>query len=123
MTGGHAMVMQSWEIHNGHLNIAVESGLFGLLAFYALVIKALLHRWHNDFGKSTRAVRILTFTFLLAGMVFMIHNRLHRDRGFMLFMGLASAIALAAPSDPRRSGMPLQHGQPVLILRRTPKAN
>ncbi|MEX0939590.1 MAG: hypothetical protein WDZ59_17125 [Pirellulales bacterium] len=122
MTGGHAMVMQSWEIHNGHLNIAVESGLFGLVAFYALVIKALLHRWHNDFGKSTRAVRILTFTFLLAGMVFMIHNRLHRDRGFMLFMGLTSAIALAVSSDPRRSGTPLQHGQPVLILRRTPKA-
>jgi hypothetical protein len=52
-------------------------------------------------------------------MVFMIHNRLHRERGFMLLLGVTSTLALATPGE-RGSSPGGQLMQRVLIVRRNP---
>jgi hypothetical protein len=122
MTGGEAAQMRGWEIHNGHLNIVVECGLLGSIAFYLMVVAALRRKWGNDFGRSTRAVRVLVLTFVISCMVFMVHNRLHRERAFMIFLGLTSALALAplqpGPGNAPPAGQPMQR---VLIARRIRK--
>lgn len=91
--GRWALVTADYELHNGHLALLVEAGVFGLLAFYALVSGPLRRDWRGLGRGRAAAVPTLIATFLLAASVMMLHNRLHRDRGFMLFLGLATSLS------------------------------
>jgi hypothetical protein len=99
----HTQVNKALEIHNGHLALLAELGLASLLAFYALVLRPLFEfsssdprcsRGPNPGAGANHRLRALAMGFLLAGAIFMIHNRLHRDRGFMLYLGMLSALAV-----------------------------
>jgi len=87
------------EIHNGHLSIMVELGLLGAITFYLLCLRAAvrpLMKSKSRLGSSGPAVRGIVLAFLCAAAVFMIHNRLHRDRGFMIFLGAAPTLVIGA---------------------------
>ena len=101
------------EIHNGHLNMLVELGVFGFLSFYAMIWTAMRRTWSGR-GLASPEKRVVAVAFLAASLAFMIHNRLHRDRGFMLFLGMASATCVAGTSTGRSSapGVPLQRPNP-----------
>lgn len=119
--GGHLAlerdgVIPFAEIHNGHLALVVELGLLGLVAFYILCARALLRRWQPPLAgpSPARAVRVVFVSFMLAAAVFMIHNRLHRDRGFALLLGLAPSVSITAGlAGSRRRGPMLPRGAAV----------
>jgi hypothetical protein len=105
------------EVHDGHLALIVELGVFGWLAFYAMMARPVFRQWGPAMGPAAPMVRTLVITFVLAGAAFMIHNRLHRDRGFLLFLGLAAGITTAAATQSAPPGVMLA------IRRRRPAAN
>ena len=101
----------AFEMHNGHLSLLVELGVLGWISFYLLGWKVLQRSFTQVLAGTPHVFYTLVFTVLVTGCVFMIHNRLHRDRGFMLFLGLVSApVALAAtrhgggPGNQEKSG-------------------
>lgn len=96
-TGRSRYVGWGSETHNGHLAVVTELGVVGLLAFYAMLYHVASRRF-TCFSKQKQGlvVRALVMAFVLAAAIFMGHNRLHRDRTFMLFLGLASNPFLAA---------------------------
>mgnify|MGYP007059406356 CR=1 FL=1 len=100
---------KSFEIHNGHLAIMVELGLLGFVSFIGLLANAIFS-WKYVGGNSDRTVRIAVISFILASAIFMIHNRLHRERGFMLFMGMAS-VACAGMTRQSSSRLPGQYAR------------
>jgi hypothetical protein len=79
---------QYHEIHNGHLALFVEGGLLGVLAFYAVVALSIFRPWSGT--PDSKLVHSLVLSCILAAMVMMVHNTLHRDRGFMLLLGISS---------------------------------
>jgi len=55
-------------------------------------------------------------SFLLVSFVFMFHNTLYRDRTFMLFLGMATAIARTpAGSAPFRGRAPSPMGREAVL--------
>ena len=81
---------QYHEIHNGHLALFVEGGLLGLLAFYGVVALSIFRPWSAT--PDSKLVHNLVLACILAAIVMMIHNTLHRDRGFMLLLGISSQL-------------------------------
>lgn len=86
-----------YEIHNGHLALVVELGLLGILAFYLMSLAPVLGRWNANLAKMR--IRPLVISFIFASMLFMVHNRLHRDRGFMLFLGMATMLSATSKNS------------------------
>lgn len=80
------------EIHNGHLALLVEIGVLGLLAFYWMAMLPIFQQWDAGGHPQARVVRALVISFIIAAAIFAVHNRLHRDRVFMLFLGLATTF-------------------------------
>jgi O-antigen ligase len=81
------------EIHNGLLAVLVEQGVLGFLGFVAMVAVPLLRRPLGRQSEERALRRLLYCSFLLICFVFMFHNTLYRDRTFLLFLGMATAIA------------------------------
>ncbi|MBI4566668.1 MAG: hypothetical protein HY716_18480 [Planctomycetes bacterium] len=81
------------EVHNGLLAVLVELGVFGLLGFLGMSSYPLLkRRWHQR-SRDHELLGVLLTTTLVASFIFMIHNTLFRDRTFLLYLGIATAIA------------------------------
>ncbi|MBI4566661.1 MAG: hypothetical protein HY716_18440 [Planctomycetes bacterium] len=88
-----------YEVHNGWLAVLVELGVLGLVGYAAIVAQPLLRRrWHTR-SPDHALLGVLLTTFLLTSCVFMFHNTLYRDRTFLLFLGVATAIS-QRESDP-----------------------
>jgi len=79
------------EVHNGLLAVLVEQGVLGFLGFVAMVLWPLMRRTGRQ-GEDRAVRRILLCSFLLICFVFMFHNTLYRDRTFLLFLGMATAM-------------------------------
>ena len=90
------------EIHNAHLAISVEMGVLGILTFYLLILHPLTRKWTECLPPGDQIAKILINTFILAAFVMMIHNTLHRNRNFLLFIGLASSYCVTRSSDKSR---------------------
>lgn len=84
------------EIHNGHLSLLVEIGLAGLLTYYSLMYLPIMKN-----KNISPLVKYAIMSFIIASLVMMIHNRLYRDRVFMLTLGLLTnyAVAMHEPSE------------------------
>ncbi|HVE38699.1 MAG TPA: hypothetical protein VNM14_02345 [Planctomycetota bacterium] len=89
------------EIHNGLLAVLVEQGVLGFVGFVAMVMVPLLRRPAGRQNEESAVRRILICSFLLICFVFMFHNTLYRDRTFLLFLGMATAIARQEGPRPR----------------------
>ncbi len=90
----------TYEIHNGLLALLVETGVLGLLGFCWLLARAASGQLKRlpaarltRAGGSAGLVQSLVLAFILASVVKMCHGTLFRDRGFLLFLGLATGIA------------------------------
>jgi hypothetical protein len=81
------------EVHNGLLAVLVELGVLGFTGFVLMILGPLLGRRSGRRNEDRDLRRILVSSFLLICFVFMFHNTLYRDRTFLLFLGMASAIA------------------------------
>lgn len=92
------------EIHNVYLALLVEMGVIGTVAFFWLLVPLVLRSWRRRFGRDTNLVRARLYSFLCGVLVMMMHNRLNRDRTFMLFLGLTSSLALREQPPPQGSG-------------------
>ena len=81
------------EVHNGLLAVLVELGVLGFLGFVAMVLRPIVRRtWTRGTGPvALRETVVLSF--ILICFVFMFHNTLYRDRTFLLFLGMATAVA------------------------------
>lgn len=79
------------ELHNGNLSLIVELGLPGFLVFYAILGFPLWRSARALVSGRAQVYNLVLFCTLIGAVAFMIHNRLHRDRTFMLFLGLATA--------------------------------
>jgi O-antigen ligase len=90
---------QYHEIHNGHLALFVEAGLLGVLSFYAVVALSIFRPWSAT--PDSKLVRNLVLSCVVAAMVMMVHNTLHRDRGFMLLLGISSQLYWPATAEER----------------------
>lgn len=91
------------EVHNGLLAVLVEMGVLGLVGFVAMVVRPLFRKRPAPRGDGAMALRAtLISSFLLVSLVFMFHNTLYRDRTYMLFLGMATAVARKAWSPPSR---------------------
>jgi hypothetical protein len=92
------------EVHNGLLAVLVELGVLGFLGFVAMVLLPLFRR-RSAGPPPLQATLILSF--ILVSFVFVFHNTLYRDRTFLLFVGMATAIACRqtlppSPAPPER---------------------
>jgi len=103
------------EFHNGHLALIIEMGVLGILAFYWLLWIPLFRRVDGK-GLQATIVKTLVISFILAAMAFMVHNRLHRDRQFMLFLGLASSYCVGATGN-RKSTCKLSSQDSIPVTR------
>lgn len=91
------------EVHNGLLAVLVEMGVLGLAGFVAMVLRPLFRKKPWPRGDGAFALRAtLISSFLLVSLVFMFHNTLYRDRTYMLFLGMATAVARKAWAPPTR---------------------
>jgi hypothetical protein len=55
-------------------------------------------------------------SFLLVSFIFMFHNTLYRDRTFMLFLGMATAVARTpAGSAASRERAPVSRGREAVL--------
>jgi hypothetical protein len=100
--GQSPQVMVRYEAHNGHLAVIVELGLLGFIGYYGLWIPLVRRKWADTFGSHTAMIKLVSVTFVVAALVFMIHTRLHRDRSFMLFLGMIPLVAYTADDTVRR---------------------
>jgi hypothetical protein len=94
------------EIHNAHLALAVDLGLLGLVSFYLLLWRLPLTRRPPATRRSNIVSRQALLAFLACATVVMLHNRLHRERGFMLFLGIAAQMAAVSTVRPRNAPQP-----------------
>lgn len=84
------------EMHSTYLAVLVDAGLVGVLAFLAFVINLLVKSW--KLVLMTRRtpyfeMALRFFAVLVAQLVFWVHNRGLRDRGFFLFLAVFTASA------------------------------
>lgn len=80
------------EVHNGLLAVLVELGVLGFLGFVAMILRPLFRRRAGP-GNNRDVQQTLILSFIVVCFVFMLHNTLYRDRTFLLFLGMASAVA------------------------------
>jgi len=81
------------EVHNGLLAVLVEQGVLSILGFVAMVLLPILLRTRQRQSEDQALRSMLARSFLVICFVFMFHNTLYRDRTFLLFLGMATAIA------------------------------
>lgn len=84
------------EMHSTYLAVLVDAGLVGVLAFLAFIVNLLSKSW--KLVLMTRRtpyfeLALRFFSVLVAQLVFWIHNRGLRDRGFFLFLAVFAASA------------------------------
>lgn len=96
------------EMHNAYLAVLVDAGLLGGLAFCAFILGLLSRSWH--LVRATRRTpyfetALRFFAVLVAQLVFWIHNRGLRDRGFFLFLAVFAACAHLIKSRPREGAV------------------
>jgi hypothetical protein len=94
------------ELHNAHLALVVDLGLLGLLTFYLLLWRLPLTRRAPASKGNNLVSRQALLAFLLCATVIMLHNRLHRERGFMLFLGIAAQLAAVSAVHLRHAPHP-----------------
>lgn len=96
-----------YELHNGHLALLVELGLMGFIFYYVMLLYPVaLNRYIPTL------IRFAIVSFIIASLVMMIHNRLHRDRTFMLTLGLLTNYTLLInSSSTKESDRPYYHQQ------------
>lgn len=87
------------EVHNGLLAVLVELGVLGFLGFVAMVLRPLFRR---RTGRPPTLQATILLSFLLISLVFMFHNTLYRDRTFLLFVGMATAMTSPKSLPPAR---------------------
>jgi hypothetical protein len=92
--GYHISPKEDYEVHNGILAVAVEFGVLGLAGYLGMVLFPLIHRRRLTGSRDAAVLRTLMVSFMLASFIFSVHNTLYRDRTFLLFLGLASAMVL-----------------------------
>ena len=81
-----------FEVHNGLLAVLVELGVLGFAGFVGMTLWPLIkRRWYARSFDHQRLGVLLTTT-LLISVLFMFHNTLYRDRAFLLFLGVATAV-------------------------------
>lgn len=84
------------EIHNGHLGLLVDMGLLGSFAFYWLAFGQLVMGSRNLAHKDWLNWKTFLLGITIACFAFMGHNRLFRDRTFLIFVGVVSSIQMSA---------------------------
>jgi hypothetical protein len=85
--------IETHEVHNGMLAVLVELGVLGLLGFASMMVLPIFSRIRTRaMGREALRDTIL-LSFILISFVFMFHNTLYRDRTFLLFLGMATAVA------------------------------
>jgi hypothetical protein len=80
------------EVHNTFLAVLVEMGVLGLAAFLAIILTPLLKRRWQRRSRDHEFLGVLMTSFLLISLVFMFHNTLARDRTFLMYVGIATAV-------------------------------
>lgn len=82
-----------YEFHSAYPSILIELGILGGIVFGCLFMRPI--RLLSRLKKSSieGLVRSVTLSFFIATLAFMLHNRVHRDRTFMLFLGAITAYA------------------------------
>ena len=92
--GSRVDYLGAYEIHNGLLAILVEMGILGFIAFGLLLVDAGKKIFSAvDLKGQIRFSQIIAFSFLIASVSRMVHGTLFRDRGFLLFLGIAAGFA------------------------------
>ncbi|QPC82037.1 O-antigen ligase family protein [Phototrophicus methaneseepsis] len=81
------------EMHSAYTSILVDLGVPGFVAFFWLFFDVFRQRRSNSNILITAAYYIV-IAFLFSTFVMMIHGTLHRDRYFMLYLGLVSRVYL-----------------------------
>lgn len=92
------------EMHSTYLAVLVDSGLVGLIAFGALICSLLFSAWKFVLamkGTPYFELAIRFFAVLSSQLVFWIHNRGLRDRGFFLFLAVFAASVHCIKARPR----------------------
>jgi hypothetical protein len=84
----------TYEVHNGVLAVLVELGVLGLIGFLAIVLFPLLSRaWHHR-SREHQFLGVMITAFLVISVLMMFHNTLARDRAYLLYLGIATAIVM-----------------------------
>lgn len=81
-----------FEVHNGLLAVLVELGVLGFAGFAGMTAWPLLKRRWQRRSFDHELLGVLLTTTLVISVLFMFHNTLYRDRTFLLFLGVATAV-------------------------------
>ncbi len=102
--GAGRLLNKGTEFHNAYIALSYELGIFGVIAFFALLLDSL-SLWTNYCKVKKRQISYVIYAcFLASVMFFMVHNRAHRDRSMMLFVGLFSGVGSLALSKKNKAG-------------------
>jgi len=92
------------EVHDGLLAVLVELGLAGFLGFVGLVLDPIFRKRKGPRTEDREIRDVLLRSFLLITFIFMFHNTLYRDRTFLLFLGMATALVRTERARPGLAG-------------------
>jgi hypothetical protein len=81
-----------FEVHNCFLAVLIELGVLGFAGYLGMVIHPLVKRRWQGLSPEHRRLGVLLTTFMIISVLFMFHNTLYRDRTFLLFLGVATAL-------------------------------
>ncbi len=94
-----------FEVHNGLLAVLIELGVLGFAGFAGMTAWPLLkRRWQRRSEEHARLGVLLT-SLLVISVLFMFHNTLYRDRTFLLFLGVATAVVRRESREDRESDL------------------
>lgn len=96
------------EVHNGLLAVLVELGVLGFVGWVGLVLRPLFSRAAGPRTEDRDVRTVLLQSFIAVSFIFMLHNTLYRDRTFLLFLGIATAVVRGESGRifPRREARP-----------------
>jgi len=85
--------------------VLIELGVLGFLGFAGMTAWPLLkRRWQRRSEEHARLGVLLT-SLLVISVLFMFHNTLYRDRTFLLFLGVATAVVRRESREDRESDL------------------